>query len=363
MAVLNMIMGQCGFNLKRVFGIMQLVGDDETGYLSIYIYILIINSSMQRNYRVTVVGAGGGIGQPLSMLLKNNPLITDLVLHDVQLVKGVAADISHICTMVPVRAFQGADQLADAVKGADLVVVTAGMARKPGMDREGLFGVNADIIANTASVIGKTNPNALIAIVTNPVNSMVPLAAEVLKKECAYDPKRLFGVTTLDVMRAQTFLGGILCCDPAKVKIPVIGGHAGITIMPILSQCKPCFTADDKCKESVIKRIQYGGEEVVKAKDGKGSATLSMAFAAARFANTLLMGLAGMKTPIEPAYVESNVTCAKFFSTPLSYGTTGIATNLGLPQMNNSEKCALDKAIVELNKSIDQGIKYVDNKK
>lgn len=318
---------------------------------------------LQRWYRVTLVGAGGGIGQPLAMLLKNNTLITDLVLHDVQLVKGVAGDIAHINTTVPVRAFQGPDQLAEAVKGADLVIVTAGMARKPGMDRAALFGLNADIIANTAKVIGQNTPNALIAIVTNPVNSMVPLAAEVLKRECAYDPKRLFGVTTLDVVRAQTFIGNILCCDPAKVKIPVIGGHAGHTILPILSQCKPCFTADDKCKESVIKRIQFGGEEVIKAKDGKGSATLSMAFAAARFANTLLMGLAGMKAPIEPAYVESDVTCAKFFSTPLTYGTTGLANNLGLPEMNTSEKCALDKAIVELNKSIDQGVKYVESKK
>lgn len=318
---------------------------------------------MQRNFRVTVIGASGGIGQPLSLLLKNNKLITQLVLHDLQLVAGVAADLSHICTATPVKSFQGPDEMGKAVKGADVVVITAGIARKPGMDREALFGVNAEVVSKAVNAIALNAENALIAIVTNPVNALVPLAAEVLKKECAYDPNRLFGVTTLDVVRAQTFIGEILKVDPASVNIPVIGGHAGITIMPILSQCSPCFSADEKTTAQLVKRIQFGGDEVVKAKDGKGSATLSMAYASARFVNTLLLGLAGKKAPIEPAYVQSDVTCAKFFATPLCYGKKGLERNLGLPNLNKCEKQDMEKAIEELNKSIQNGIKFLDKKK
>lgn len=285
------------------------------------------------------------------------------MLHDVQLVAGVAADLSHICTATPVKSFQGPDAMGKAVKGAHVVVITAGIARKPGMDREALFGVNADVVSKAVNAIAKNAENALIAIVTNPVNALVPLAAEILKRECAYDPNRLFGVTTLDVVRAQTFIGEVLKVDPGRVQIPVIGGHAGITIMPIMSQCCPCFSADEKKKAEIVHRIQFGGDEVVKAKDGKGSATLSMAYASARFVNTLLMGLSGKRAPIEPAYVESKVTCAKFFATPLCYGKRGLERNLGLPEMNRSEKKNLEKAIEELNKSIQNGIKFLDKKK
>ena len=70
-------------------------------------------------------------------------------------------------------------------------------------------------------------PKAIIAIISNPVNSTVPIAAEVLKKAGVYDPKRLFGVTTLDVVRANTFVAEIIEEDPATVNVPVIGGHAG----------------------------------------------------------------------------------------------------------------------------------------
>ncbi|KAH8421111.1 hypothetical protein KR222_001024 [Zaprionus bogoriensis] len=312
----------------------------------------------QRHFRVTVIGASGGIGQPLSLMLKNNKLITELVLHDLQNVAGIAADLSHICTAVPVKSFQGAENLEKAVKGADVVVITAGVARRPGMDREQLFDVNAKIVMDSVKAIGKNSAHALIAIVTNPINAVVPMAAEVLRKLGVYDPKRLFGVTTLDCVRAQTFIGDILNLNPAKVDIPVIGGHSGTTIMPIMSQCNPPFTADDKCRAAIVHRIQMGGDEVVKAKGGQGSATLSTAYASSRFANALLLGLKGEKGPPESAYVESDVTCAPFFATPLTLGPKGIETNHGLPKLNECEQEDLKKAIKLLKTSIDKGIKY-----
>ena len=76
-------------------------------------------------------------------------------------------------------------------------------------------------------------------MISNPVNSTVPIAAEVFKKAGTYDEKKLFGVTTLDVLRAKTFFAGKAGVPAADVKVPVIGGHAGITILPLFSQVRP----------------------------------------------------------------------------------------------------------------------------
>ncbi|XP_034106663.1 uncharacterized protein LOC132795079 [Drosophila nasuta] len=318
-------------------------------------------STMQqqlRHFRVTVIGAAGGIGQPLSLLMKNNKLVTELVLHDVANVAGVAADLSHVATKVHVKSYTGASQMNDAVKCADLVIITAGVARKPGMTREQLFEVNANVVSGAIKAIAEHASYALIAIVTNPVNAIVPMAAEFLKKEDLFDPRRLFGVTTLDLVRAETFLGDFMNVDPRKVSVPVIGGHAGDTILPIISQCKPKFNDDQECREALVKRIQMGGDEVVKAKEGKGSATLSMAFASARFANALLLGLKGRKAPIECAYVYSDVTEVSYFATPLSFGPRGIEKNHGLPPLDDYEQAGLEKALKGLQQSIENGINF-----
>ncbi|XP_017871382.1 PREDICTED: malate dehydrogenase-like isoform X1 [Drosophila arizonae] len=318
---------------------------------------------LQRNFRVAVIGASGGIGQPLSLLMMKDHRIKDLRLHDVQGVKGVAADLSHVSAPASVRGMQGPEEIEKAVECCDVVVITAGLARKPGMTREQLFEVNGNIVMATVTAIAKKSPGAMVVIVTNPVNAIVPMAAEVLRQHKVYDPKRLFGVTTLDCVRAERFIGDYLKISPTKVKIPVIGGHAGTTILPIMSQCQPPLNASQECIESMIKRIQNGGEEIIKAKEGKGSATLSMAFAAHRFVDVLLKGLKGEKTPLECAYVESNVTDACFFATPLSFNKNGIAKNHGLPCLDKSEKEALKSAVKQLQQSIELGINHVKCKK
>ena len=100
----------------------------------------------------------------------------------------------------------GKDQLAAALQGMDLVVIPAGIPRKPGMTRDDLFNINAGIVKTLIQGVAANCPAAFINVISNPVNSTVPVAAEVLKKAGVYDPKRLFGVTTLDVVRANTFV-------------------------------------------------------------------------------------------------------------------------------------------------------------
>lgn len=90
-----------------------------------------------------------------------------------------------------------------------------------------------------------------------------------------YNPRKLFGVTTLDVVRANTFVAENQKFNVGATKVTVIGGHAGTTILPLLSQVKGAKFSDADIA-ALTNRIQFGGDEVVKAKDGAGSATLSM---------------------------------------------------------------------------------------
>ena len=88
-------------------------------------------------------------------------------------------------------------------------------------------------------------------------------------------------MTTLDVVRSSTFLSGLASKAPKDVEVPVVGGHSGVTIVPLLSQTAEGKKIVEKGGEelaALVKRIQFGGDEVVKAKDGAGSATLSMAY-------------------------------------------------------------------------------------
>ena len=182
-----------------------------------------------------MLGAAGGIGQSLSLLLKMNPLISDLNLYDLRGTAGVAADLSHTNTGCAVAGFEGPDELAAALEGCDLVIIPAGVPRKPGMTRDDLFSINAGIVKDLCEAVSANCPGALVNIISNPVNSTVPIAAEVFKKAGTYDPKKVFGVTTLDVVRSNTFVAEAKGLDVNDVDVPVVGGHAGITILPLLS--------------------------------------------------------------------------------------------------------------------------------
>ncbi|XP_037897067.1 malate dehydrogenase, mitochondrial-like [Glossina fuscipes] len=316
------------------------------------------STSGQKNFRVAVCGACGGIGQPLSLLLKRNPLISELRLYDISRVPGVVADLAHVDTKVRVCGFMGPDEICGALECVDVVVVSAGAPRKPGMSRDDLFKINACTVKDITKAIVAKCPKALVAIITNPVNTCVPIAAEIMKNDGVYDPKRLFGVCTLDIVRARTFIGEVNGVDPKKVDISIIGGHSGVTIIPVLSQANPAFKGDQAAIEKMTKRIQEAGTEVVTAKAGVGSATLSMAYAAHRFTNSLLKGLKGEKNVMECSYVESSVTEASFFSTPLVLGKNGIDANCGLPKLSEYEKKLLEKAIPEIKKDVQKGIEF-----
>ncbi|KAH8494159.1 hypothetical protein POPTR_011G096300v4 [Populus trichocarpa] len=310
--------------------------------------------------KVAVLGAAGGIGQPLALLMKLNPLVSSLALYDIANTPGVAADVSHINTRSEVSGYSGEAELGKALEGADVVIIPAGVPRKPGMTRDDLFNINAGIVKGLCQAIAKYCPHALVNMISNPVNSTVPIAAEVFKKAGTYDPKRLFGVTTLDVVRAKTFYAGKAKVPVAEVNVPVVGGHAGITILPLFSQATPKANLSDAEITALTKRTQDGGTEVVEAKAGKGSATLSMAYAGAIFADACLKGLNGAPDVVECSYVQSTITELPFFASKVRLGKNGVEEVLGLGPLSDYEKEGLEKLKPELQSSIEKGIKFAN---
>ena len=244
-----------------------------------------------------------------------------------------------------------------ALTGAKVVVIPAGVPRKPGMTRDDLFNINAGIVKTLVEGCAEYCPDAVLAIISNPVNSTVPIAAEILKKKGVYDPRKVCGVTTLDVVRANTFVANHLGKDPADVDVTVIGGHAGITILPLFSQV-PGFSPSAEDLEALTVRTQFGGDEVVKAKAGAGSATLSMAYAGYVFAENVVKALQGEEGIVQCSFVESNLTEAKFFASPCKFDKNGASEVLPFGKLSAYEQKWLDKMIPELKAQIQKGIDF-----
>ena len=311
--------------------------------------------------KVSLLGASGGIGQPLALLLKMNPRIAELALYDVKQAMtpcvGVAADISHINTPAKVKGYAGDEELSSCLSGSNIVVISAGVPRKPGMTRDDLFNINAKIIKSLAEASAKHCPKALNLIITNPVNSTVPIACEVFKKAGVFDKRRIIGVTTLDIVRAMTFIGEIANVDPKQVYIPVIGGHAGETITPIFSQSQPKLNLSQAEIEALDKKIQNAGTDVVNAKGGAGSATLSMAFAAARLVDSVVRGAQGEQVT-ECAFI--NTEGNEYFSHTVELGREGVAKVLPVGNLNPYEQKRVAEAKAKLVSDIKTGIDFAN---
>lgn len=310
--------------------------------------------------KVAVLGAAGGIGQALSLLLKTQlPAGSELALYDVApVVPGVAVDLSHIPTAVKVTG-HGKDDLAGALTGSDVVLIPAGMPRKPGMDRSDLFNINAGIVKNLIEGVADNCPDACVGIITNPVNTTVAIAAETLKAKGVYNKNKLFGVTTLDVIRAETFVAELKGVDVASVHVPVIGGHSGTTILPLLSQVEGVEFTDEEVA-SLTTRIQNAGTEVVEAKAGGGSATLSMGQAAARFCLSLVAAMQG-ENVVEYTYVQTDDSDdAAFFAHPVRLSANGVEEILPYGELSAFEEKAKNDMLEGLRGDIKLGVDFVN---
>ena len=196
-------------------------------------------------------------------------------------------------------------------------------------------------------------PEAIILIITNPINSILPLFTEVYKKNEIDGRTKLIGLSNLDSIRASTFVSQQLHT------IPVIGGHAGTTIIPLFSQLDSQSLSQLDIP-SLTQKIQFAGDEVVQAKAGQGSATLAMAYAAAHFTNSVLRAMNGEKNIIEPAFIQQEVKGLHFFSSFVHLGMAGVENPIPIPsKLTKFEKDLLNNAIPVLKEQAQKGIDFV----
>jgi malate dehydrogenase len=318
-------------------------------------------------FKVCVCGGAGGIGQPLSLLMSMDNNVKELSVFDLSVAmvppEGVAADLNHIEKKAAVKGYvmevgkNPIDHTKECLTGCDLVLIPAGMPRKPGMTRDDLFKVNADIAKGLVEACAAYCPNAILALIVNPVNSIVPAMGELYKKK-GLDVKKIVGVTTLDCVRANKFVGEITGKNPNFINVPVVGGHAGTTILPLFSQAKAASEIDKDKIPDLDKHVQDAGTDVVNAKGGKGSATLSMAYAGARLGRSILAGLAGRRRT-ECAYVASTLyDDLPYFTSKVVFGAEGVQKVLPLGELNEHETKRLEEVKTQLKGEIETGVNY-----
>jgi len=321
------------------------------------------------NFKVCVCGGAGGIGQPLSLLMADNPHVSELCVFDLTIAMvpaaGVAADIAHVERKCKVSGYaidkddRPVDKLRECLTGCHLVLVSAGLPRKPGMTRSDLLGLNAGIAKNIVEACAKFCPDAVLGMIVNPVNSVVPAMCELYKK-AGLDPKKVCGVTSLDIVRANKFVHELTGAPVESVDVPVVGGHAGVTIMPVFSQVPQVGKLSAEQITALDKHVQDAGTDVVNAKNGKGSATLSMAYAGAKFGNAVLQGLAGTETT-ECAYVmrdQAEGAELPYLASKVTFGARGVKTIHPIPALNTYEKKRWQECLVQLKEEINAGLEY-----
>ncbi|ODV58333.1 malate dehydrogenase [Ascoidea rubescens DSM 1968] len=327
--------------------------------------------------KVSVLGAGGGIGQPLSLLLKLNESVDELSLYDIYGGYGVASDLSHIDRRCKVQGYEKEEEMEECLENSDIVIICAGIGRSSSdISRDELFNKNCLIIRKLVNKIIEFSENSIVLVISNPVNSLVPIVCEMFKKRGIDKRNKIYGITTLDLIRSEVFLReilngkGIYEYDNAiQESIRVIGGHSKESIVPIIlnREIKSKLSAIEY--ERFVKRVQNGGDEVVEAKNGRGSATLSMAFAGHRFVCCLLARLSGTSGDGagESAYVGlaqpvPGLLHVEYFSMPLEINARGecVGVDSGLLRtLDATERRLVETAVSRVRQNVAQGQNYV----
>lgn len=183
--------------------------------------------------KVTVVGAGA-VGATCADNIARKELCQELVLLDIKegLAEGKAQDMMQTATLLGFDTrITGSTNDYTKTAGSDVVVITSGIPRKPGMTREELIGTNAGIVKTVCENILKHSPNAIIIIISNPMDTMTYLALT----STGIPKNRIIGMGgTLDSSRFKYQLSQHLDCSPADLNAVVVGGHGDTTMIPLI---------------------------------------------------------------------------------------------------------------------------------
>ncbi len=218
--------------------------------------------------KVTVVGAGN-VGATCANVIATREIADELVLLDIKegVSEGKMLDIYQTATLLDFDTkLVGVTNDYAATANSDVVVITSGMPRKPGMTREELIGVNAGIVANVVSSVLQYSPKAIILIVSNPMDTMTYLAL----KKSGLPKNQIFGMGgNLDSSRFKCYLAKALGANSNEVEGMVIGGHGDTTMIPLWSKAtyKGIPVADLLSKEEIDKVVadtMVGGATLTK---------------------------------------------------------------------------------------------------
>ena len=296
------------------------------------------NSSVRRR-KVALIGAGQ-IGGTLALLCGQRNL-GDVVLFDVVegMPQGKALDLSHLAPVFGLDfKVTGTNNIAD-IAGADVCVVTSGIPRKPGMSRDDLVKTNADIVRSVAKGIRENAPDALVIVITNPLDAMVYL----MQKETGFPANRVVGMAgVLDTARYQSFLAEELNVSVSSVSAFVLGGH-GDDMVPVRSYTTCGGIPVEKMisterLDAIEKRVRGAGGEVV-ALLKTGSAFYSPAASAIQMVESYLFD---QKRVLAAAAHLSGEYGLKdiYLGVPVIIGKGGVEKILEI-SLNDAEKKAL----------------------
>ncbi|XP_022116146.2 malate dehydrogenase-like [Pieris rapae] len=314
----------------------------------------------RRNAQVSIIGAANGIGSNLALLLKRNNNITRLNLYDdSERVLSIGSDISALPGGPRVATYSGYSFLPASIRSSHLILMVSRIPRKPGYTRDQMLAANAPAVQRLCKTIAEINPDAVLAISTNPINSILPFASSLLFKYCAYDAAKIFGITQIDTARAKAYAAKTLNVNPRHLYVPVIGGHSDETIVPLFSNMTPTHYKLDSCQaDTLTKLVKKSGMEVVRNKHGVDSSTLAMAWSINEFVENMVEALYGATTVVN-TFTANPHFGTRFFSGPTKIGCYGIVETCGANfHMSEYERFILGNAITHLNKEVGLGEEY-----
>ncbi|MEO6210105.1 MAG: malate dehydrogenase [Gemmatimonadaceae bacterium] len=294
--------------------------------------------------KITVVGAGN-VGATTAQRLAEKELARTVVLVDV--IDGVPQGKGlDIWESAPIEGFEsrlvGTNDYA-ASEGSDIVVITAGIARKPGMSRDDLLNTNAGIVKQVSQHVKSSSPNAIVIVVSNPLDVMSWVAMQTT----GFPRERVIGMAgVLDTARYRSFIAEALEVSVRDIQAMVLGGH-GDTMVPLLSYTSvsgiPVTQLLDKAKlDAIIDRTRTGGAEIVKyLKTGSAyyapsAATVQMCEAIA-FDQKRILSCAAWLTG---EYGQSGI----FLGVPCKLGRAGLEKIIEVA-LTNEERAALAKSV------------------
>lgn len=315
------------------------------------------SASLRVSHRVTVIGAGK-VGSTLAQrLVEKN--IADVVLLDIVegLPQGIALDLSeaqgierHSCHI------GGTNDYRDTAQ-SDLIIITAGLARKPGMSRDDLLKTNAKIVTQAARQALEHSPEAIIVVVTNPLDVMAYLVWQTTQ----LPPERVIGMAgVLDSSRLQTFIARELGVAIADVNAMVLGGH-GDLMLPLPRYCTVSGVPitellDPETIDRLNTRTRHGGAEIVKLLK-TGSAFFAPASSAALMAEAILRNqsrLVPAATYLQGEYGLNDI----FLGVPCRLGRSGVESILEV-RLTPEESKILKASAASVRQNIDVALKAI----